>query len=194
MISAGIATAPMAELSLAAWPVAFSLASMFWGPTMALQQITVALTEDKPSWQKVSRFVVTGGLILTSAFAVISFSPLVWFILRRLFGVSEAVAMFAVPATRIMVLLPLGYAFHALFTGLLVKQASTSTVRTAKAINLTVVAMALFAGLRLGQAYGSVLGAAAITCGALVEAAWLYWRSRTTARTLSISAEGEAAT
>lgn len=192
LISAGIATAPMAELSLAAWPVAFSLASMFWGPIMALQQITLALTEDRASWQKVSRFVVATGLILTSAFAVISFSPLVWFILRRLFGVSEAVAMFAVPATRIMVLLPLGYAFHAMFTGLLVKQAATSTVRTAKAVNLTVVAMALFAGLSLGQAYGSVLGAAAITCGALVEAAWLYWRSRPTVGTLTVRAEGEA--
>ncbi len=191
LITAGVAAAPMAELSLAAWPVAFSLASMFWGPTMGLQQITVALTEDRLSWRKVSRFVMTTGVILTGCLAFISFTPLLWFILRRLFGLSEDVALLALPATRIMVLLPLGYTFHALFTGLLVKQASTSTVRTAKAINLTVVAVALFAGLRLTSVYGSALGAAAITSGALIEAAWLYWRSRPAQRTLAITAEGE---
>jgi Na+-driven multidrug efflux pump len=184
VITAGIAAAPMAELSLAAWPVAFSLASMFWGPTMGLQQVTVALTEDKGSWQKVSRFVLTTGLILTGSLVVISLTPLLDVILRQLFGLSEEVARFAAPATRIMALLPLGYTFHALFTGLLVKQARTPTVRTAKALNLVVVALALFVGLRLNGLWGSVLGAAAMTAGTLVEAAWLYWRSRPVERML----------
>jgi len=184
VISAGIAAAPMAELSLAAWPVAFSLTSMFWGPTMGLQQVTVALAEDKASWQKLSRFVLTAGLILSGALAVISFTPLLGVVLRQLFGLSELVAQFAAPATRIMVLLPLGYTFHALFTGLLVKQARTSTVRTAKAVNLVVVGLTLFAGLRYGGLWGSVLAAIAMAAGTMVEAAWLYWRSRPAARML----------
>jgi Na+-driven multidrug efflux pump len=184
VISAGIAAAPMAELSLAAWPVAFSLTSMFWGPTMGLQQVTVALAEDKASWQKLSRFVLTAGLILSGALAVISFTPLLGVVLRQLFGLSEEVTRFAAPATKIMVLLPLGYTFHALFTGLLVKQARTSTVRTAKAVNLVVVGLTLFAGLRYGELWGSVLGAVAMAAGTMVEAAWLYWRSRPAARML----------
>ena len=178
VISAGIAGAPFAELSLAAWPVALSLVSMFWGPTMGLQQVTVALTEDKASWQRVTRFVLAVGLILTSSLAVISLTPLLGVVLRQLFGLSQQLAEFAAPATRIMILLPLGYTFHALFTGLLVKQARTPTVRTAKALNLGVVALTLFVGLRLGELWGSVLGATALTTGTLVEAAWLYWRSR----------------
>ncbi len=185
LITAGIAAAPMAELSLAGWPVAFSLASMFWGPTMGLQQVTVALTDDTASWRKVRRFVLTAGLILSGALAVISFTPLLGVVLRRLFGLSEQVAPFAAPATRIMVLLPLGYAFHALFTGLLVKQARTSTVRSAKALNLVVVGLTLFAGLRCGGLWGSVLGAAAMAAGTTVEAAWLYGRSRPAARMLA---------
>ncbi len=190
VISAGVAAAPMAELSLAAWPVAFSLASMFWGPTMGLQQVTVALTEDKASWQRVSRFVLTAGLILTGSLAILSFTPLLWVVLRQLFALSEQVARFAAPATRIMVLLPLGYTFLALFTGLLVKQARTRTVRTAKALNLVLVGLTLFAGLRYGGLWGSVLGAAALTTGTLVEAAWLYWRSTPSARMLASSADG----
>ncbi len=193
LISAGVAAAPMAALSLAAWPVAFSLVSMFWGPTMGLQQVTIALTDDKASWQRVSRFVLTVGLILTGSLALISFTPLLGVVLRQLFGLSEEVARFAAPATRIMVLLPLGYTFHALFTGLLVKQARTSTVRTAKALDLVVVGLTLFVGLRYGGLWGAVLAAAAMTAGTLAEAAWLYWRSRPAARMLVSSTEGRRA-
>lgn len=193
VISAGVAAAPMPELSLAAWPVAFSLASMFWGPTMGLQQVTIALTEDKVSWQKVSRFVLSAGLILTGALAVIAFTPLLGLVLRQLFGLSEQVAQFAAPAVRIMVLLPLGYTFHALFTGLLVKQARTPTVRTAKGVNLLVVVVTLFAGLKYGLWWGSVLGAVAMTIGTVTEAVWLYWRSRPAARILLASTEDAAA-
>jgi len=178
VISAGIAAAPMAELSLAAWPVAFSLASIFWGPTMGLQQITIALTSDRESWRTVSRFVLAAGLALTSALALISFTPLLWVVLGPLFGLSDVVAALAAPAVRILVLLPLAYTFHALFTGLLVKQRRTTTVRTAKAINMGVVGLALFLGLAYGGLWGSVLGAVTVCSGSWAEAAWLYWRSR----------------
>lgn len=190
LISAGIAAAPMAALSLAAWPVAVSLTSLFWGPTMGLQQVTVALTKDRRSWHKVSRFVLAAGLTLTASFALINFTPLLGVILRQLFGLSEQVAALVAPATKIMVLLPLSYTFHALFTGLLVRQAQTSVVRTSKALNLGIVALTLFVGLRYGDMQGSVLGAAAITVGALVEAVWLYWRSRPAAKSLVGQAEG----
>jgi len=86
--------------------------------------------------------------------------------------------------------LPLSYTFHALFTGLLVRQAQTSVVRTSKALNLGIVALTLFVGLRYGDMQGSVLGATAVTAGALVEAVWLYWRSRPAAKSLVGQAEG----
>jgi Na+-driven multidrug efflux pump len=178
LTSAGVAAAPMAELSLAAWPVAFSLVSILWGPTMGLQQVTVALVSDKDSWRTVSRFVLAVGLLLTLALAVISFTPLLYVVLGSLFGLSEVVAALAAPAVRIQVLLPLAYTLHALFTGLLVKQARTSTVRTAKIVNIGVVGLTLYGGLVYGGLWGSVLGAVAVTVGSLAEAGWVYWRSR----------------
>jgi Na+-driven multidrug efflux pump len=178
VISAGIAAAPLAELSLAAWPVAFSLVSIFWGPTMGLQQVTIALNADRDSWRTVSRFVLATGLTLTLSLALISFTPLLWLVLGRLFALSEAVAVLTAPAVRIMVLLPLAYTFHALFTGLLVRQGRTTSVRTAKVINMSFVALALYVGLAHGGLWGSVLGAIAISLGSVAEAIWLYWRSR----------------
>jgi Na+-driven multidrug efflux pump len=178
VISAGIAAAPLAELSLAAWPVAFSLASIFWGPTMGLQQVTIALTNDRDSWHTVSRFVLATGLALTLGLALISFTPLLWVVLGRLFALSDTVAALAAPAVRILVLLPLAYSFHALFTGLLVKQARTTSVRTAKVVNMGFVGLALYVGLAYAGLGGSVLGAIAISLGSVAEAIWLYWRSR----------------
>jgi hypothetical protein len=178
LTSAGIAAAPMAELSLAAWPVAFSLVSIFWGPTMGLQQVTIALTNDKDSWHTVSRFVLAVGLVLTLALALISFTPLLWVVLGSLFGLSESVAELAAPAVRIQVLLPLAYTLHALFTGLLVKQGRTTTVRTAKIVDVGIVGLTLYGGLVYGGLWGSVLGAVAVTAGSLAEAGWVYWRSR----------------
>ena len=87
-------------------------------------------------------------------------------------------AELAAPAVRILVQLPLAYTFHALFTGLLVKQRRTTTVRTAKAVNIGIVGLALFVGLAYGGLWGSVLGAVAVCSGSWAEAAWLYWRSR----------------
>ena len=194
VISAGIAAAPMAELSLAAWPVAFSLASIFWGPTMGLQQVTIALTNDRESWHTVSRFVLSAGLALTLALALISFTPLLWAVLVQLFGLSEALAELAAPAARILVLLPLAYTFHALFTGLLVKQRRTTSVRTAKAINMGFVGLALFFGLAYGGLWGSVLGAVAVCSGSWAEAVWLYWQSRPVIGQLATTSVGESIT
>jgi len=186
-INAGMALAPMAELSLAAWPVAFGLVSVFWGPTMGLQQITVALARDRDSWRTVSRFVLAAGLLLTAALGVLCFDPLLDVALRRLGGLSSQLAALAAPSTRIMVVLPLAYTFHALYTGLLVKEGHTSAVRTAKIVNLVVVLIALFLGLRLTRLSGSALGSIAITSGAMLEAIWLYWRARPAVREISAS-------
>jgi hypothetical protein len=182
LTSAGIAAAPMAELSLAAWPVAFSLVSIFWGPTFGLQPITIALTSDEDSWRTVSRFVLAVGVLLTLGLALICFTPLLWVVLRSLFGLSEVVAALAAPAVRMQVLLPLAYTFHALYTGLLVRQARTTTVRTAKLLNAGVVGVTLYGGLVYAGLWGALLGAVAVTSGSLAEAAWLYWRSRSAIR------------
>ena len=93
-----------------------------------------------------------------------------------------------------MVLLPLAYTFHALFTGLLVKRARTTAVRTAKIINMGFVVLALYVGLTYAGLWGSVLGAVAISSGSLAEAFWLYWRSRPVTRLLGASAPLERTT
>ena len=187
VINAGMASAPAAELSLAAWPVAFSLVSIFWGPTMGLQQVTVALSNDKDSWRTVSRFVLAAGLVLTAALGILCFDPPLDVALRSLGGLSSQLAALAAPSTRIMILLPLAYTFHALFTGLLVKRGHTSAVRTAKSVNLVIVVLALFLGLKLTRLSGSALGSMAITLGALLEAVWLYFRARPAVREIAES-------
>ena len=184
LISAGVASAPNAELSLAAWPVAWGLVTVFWAPTMGLRQLSVALAQDGASWGKVSRFVALAGVALTGALGVVSLTPLLDVVLAGLLGVSDSVAILASPAVRIMLFLPLGYSLHSLYGGLLITQSHPSIMRTAKVVNLLIVGIILWAGLLYGQVHGATLGALAMTAGTLMEAAWLWFFSRAVVQTL----------
>lgn len=189
VINAGIGAAPMSELSLAAWPVALALIYTLTAPTMGLQQLTIALTEDKSSWRTVSRFVLIAGMCVSVCVVVVAFTPLLGVVLSQLFGLGEHVAALAAPAVRIMAVLPLTFALQGLFTGLLIKQADVASVSTAKTLNLVTAVLTLALVLRSTTVAGSVVAAVAMTSGALVETLWLYRRSRAATATLAGSKE-----
>jgi hypothetical protein len=192
LVTAGVASAPSAELSLAAWPVAWGLATVFWAPTLALRQVSVALARDRGAWHKVSRFVALTGLVFSLALGLLGLTPLLYVVMDHLLGVSDQVASLAAPAVRIMILLPLGYSLHSLYAGLLVLQARPRTLRTAKIFNLTIVGTILLAGLFIGGLQGAALGALAITTGTVIEAAWLWLKSRAVVRRLPSTTVGAA--
>jgi Na+-driven multidrug efflux pump len=189
VLNAGIGAAPMSELSLAAWPVALALIYTLTAPTMGLQQLTIALTEDKSSWRTVSRFVLIAGMCVSVCVVVVVFTPLLGVVLSQLFGLGEHVAALAAPAVRIMAVMPLTFALQGLFTGLLIKQADVASVSTAKTLNLVTAVLTLALVLRSTTVAGSVVAAVAMTSGALVETLWLYRRSRAATATLAGSKE-----
>ena len=192
LVTAGVASAPSAELSLAAWPVAWGLATAFWAPTLALRQVSVALAHDRGAWRKVSRFVALTGLVFSVAMGLVGLTPILYVVMDYLLGVSDQVASLAAPAVRIMILLPLGYSLHSLYAGLLVLQARPRTLRTAKIFNLTIVGTVLLAGLLIGGLQGAALGALAVTTGTVIEAAWLWLKSRAVVQRLPSTAVGAA--
>jgi hypothetical protein len=189
LVTAGVASAPLAELSLAAWPVAWGLATVFWAPALALRQVSVALAHDRRAWRKVSRFVAFTGLVLSGALGLMGLTPLLYVVLHQLLGVSDQVANLAAPALRIMILLPLGYSLHSLYAGLLVLQSRPGTLRTAKIFNVTIVGAVLLVGLVYGGMQGAALGALALTTGTVIEAAWLWSKGRAVALSLPSAAK-----
>jgi hypothetical protein len=184
LVTAGVASAPLAELSLAAWPVAWGLATIFWAPALALRQVSVALAHNRGAWRKVSRFVALTGLALSGTLGLMGLTPLLYVVLEHLLGVSGQVASLAAPAVRIMILLPLGYSLHSLYAGLLVLQSHPRTLRTAKILNVAIVGAILLMGLLCGRVQGASLGALALTTGTVIEAAWLWRKSRTVVQSL----------
>ena len=184
LITTGVAYAPLPKLSLAAWPVAWGLATVFWAPALALRQVSVALAHNRDAWHKVSRFVAITGLVLSGALGLVGLTPLLYVVLDHLVGVSGQVASLAAPALRIMILLPIGYSLHSLYAGLLVLQSRPRTLRTAKIFNVTLVGAILLVGLLYGGVQGAALGALALTAGTVIEAAWLWLKSRTVVQSL----------
>lgn len=123
---------------LAAWPVVQSFAFLFRSGGVAFQEVGVALGGDHP--RAVRRAAATLALATCASFAAILFTPLaeVWF--RRVLGLGPELLPFALPAARLMVLLPaLEYVLSFLRSGWILAR-RTRVITAATALEVATVA------------------------------------------------------
>jgi Na+-driven multidrug efflux pump len=175
LLSAGIAAAAMARASLAAWPVAWGLATLIAGPGWSLQQLTTALASDASAFRRVSRFSLGLSLAFAAILASVAFTPLYGLVMGGIFNLSPDLLDLGRPALRAMALLPLVQGAQALFRGSLIRHGCTRAVRRATLANFIVLAVLLLAGVGLLPVTGVVLAATVSMLANLVELAWL-WR------------------
>jgi len=176
MIIAGIARGQAAALSLAAWPVANNVVSLLISPIGMLQEVSAALVNDDESLKRVRRFVTLVGGTLFLFLLLLSFTPLVNFLLITVMGVSRALRDIALPAVRIMACLPMINALDGLFRGLLSLQKRTQKIQSAMIVNLLSVAIIVTTGVWWGKISGITIGAIATVASGMIEATYL-WRS-----------------
>jgi hypothetical protein len=177
LVSAGLARAPFAERSLAAWPVALSLVLFTRSFGLASQEVIIALVGGPETMGPLRRFSlnVTVGSVLV--LALIAFTPLADFYLRKITGVSSELIGFVLPGLRVSLLLPGLTALQSWLRALLIKGESTTSIYQAMALNLVVTALALALGVIL-RAPGVQMGAVALTVAMLVESLFLVSRTR----------------
>lgn len=165
--------------SLAVWPVVQATVFIFRSGGVAFQEVGIALSGTHGEHaQEVRRTGMALGLLSSLALALVAFTPLqaVWF--RRVSGLSETLATFAIWPLRILVLLPaLDFLLSIQRAGWIVAR-RTGVVTIATAIEGTGLALALFATVgRLSMA-GAVGGAIAMIVGRLAANGFLFERSR----------------
>jgi Na+-driven multidrug efflux pump len=178
VLSAGIAAAAMARPSLAAWPVAWGLATLVAGPGWSLQQLTTALATDEPALKRVSQFSLGLSLGLAGLLVLVGFTPLYGVVMGGIYNLSPELQEVARPALCVMGFLPLVMGAQSLFRGLLIRHGATKTVRSASLANAAVLVVSLLAGLRVLPVTGALLAAATTMLSNLVELACLWWSSR----------------
>lgn len=178
MLNAGIAAAGMPRPSLAAWPVAWGFAVLLTGPAWSLQQLSTALVTNRAAYRRVRGFALSLGAIFSALLALVTFTPLYYLVMGGIYNLSPALQNLAKPALQLLVVYPLIMGAQGLYRGVLIRTGCTGDVRTAMAINVVTLGLALLVGVTLLSPTGVVLAAVAVLVGALVELAWLRWKVR----------------
>lgn len=193
MLSAGIAATAMAFGSLAAWPVAWGVVTLFVGPVWSLQQLTTAMVEDRATYQPVRRFSLLLSLGFSLLLALIAFTDLYGLVMGRVYNLPPDLQALARPGVRLMVTLPLLMGAQSLLRGVLIRQGSTHVIQTATIIGAVVQGVVLVGGVMLLEPIGVTLAAMSVLTGGLVELAWLRWRPGEPCDQGGASGQGRAA-
>ncbi len=178
LLNAGIAAALLPRASLAAWPVAWGLATLVAGPAWSLQQLTTALAKNESSYRRVRDFGLALSASLSAILAVIAFTPLYSMIMGGIYNLSPELQELARPAIQMLAFLPLVMGLQSVLRGLLIRAGWTAQVRTAMWINVSVLAITLLVGALSGTLNGVTLAALATLTGGFAELIWLTWRAR----------------
>jgi hypothetical protein len=174
ILSAGIAAAVMGRASLAAWPVAWGLATLITGPAWSLQQLSAALSADRPSFVQVARFSLGLSAMLSLLLAGVAFTPLYELAMGEIYNLSTDLQTLARPAVQLLVLLPILQGSQSLLRGALIRGGSTGTVRTAMILDVLALVAVVLIGVHWLSATGVIVAAAATVVGGSVELIWLY--------------------
>ncbi|MDR7511655.1 MAG: hypothetical protein QN147_06500 [Armatimonadota bacterium] len=183
-VTAGVARAALAPVSLAAWPVAASLITLVSAPAMSFQEVTVAVIHGRDAYRRVRRFIAAVGLILITLTALATWSPLLRAYLVTVVDLPGALLDPVIAGMRIMLPLPLLMALRNLFRGVLIRRRFTVPIQLAMGANAVVLFGALAVGVR-AQWTGIVVAGTASVAAQVAEVVVLYLFSRMAERELT---------
>ncbi|MBI5879793.1 MAG: hypothetical protein HZB53_19275 [Chloroflexi bacterium] len=178
-VNAGIARTANADVALAGFGLAATLAILTEAPVILLNSATAALAKDRATFDLLSRFAFHLIFFVTAVHFLLSFTPLYDVVLRQWMGVPDAVADACLPALRILILWPAPIGWRRSRQGLIIRLRRTHLIGAGTVVRLcfTVGLTLLTIGV-LGWP-GQIGGAAAVGTAVLIEAAVItFWAGR----------------
>jgi len=165
--------------SLAVFPVVHSLSFFFRSMGLAYQDTAIALMGSRfEHFVELRKFAISLGAATTAGLALVAFTPLsdVYFV--GISGLTEELAAFALPPTRIIVLLPALSVMLSLQRAILVESRRTQHITVASALEVMTVA-AVFTTLGWGFDFvGATAAFSAFFAGRLMSNVYLAWGCR----------------
>lgn len=174
MVSAALARAANPERSLAAWPVANGLLSIFRSASYALPEAVIALQSRPGSVAALRRFCYNVGWVTTALLAVMVVTPLAGLYFHSVIGISSELTALAVPGIWLGLTLPAVGSVQSYLRGSLMSRHSTNPLYQAMLINLLTMGIVLAVGVRQGWP-GVPLASGALGVAQLAEGALLMW-------------------
>ena len=182
-ISAVIARLPNPEINLAAYGgIVFPVALIIESPIIMLLAASTALSRDWASYQKLFRFMMAAGAIMTLIHVVIAFTPAYYFVARQLINLPENVV--EPGRLGLMLITPWTWsiAFRRFQQGVLIRYGHSDAVGIGTVIRLSGGGIVLVTGYLLGSLPGVAVGAIAQAVGVLSEAVYAGIRVRPVVR------------
>jgi len=183
LFTACVARMPDPKVQLAAYgSLVFPIALVIEAPIMMLLAAATALAGDRESWGRVRRFMHKTSACLTAVHAAVAFTPLFDVLATRVFGVPGEVIEPARLGLRIMTPWTWSIAYRRTHQGVLIRFERGRVVVIGTALRLAGNALVYalgFALLARGVAIpGIAVGAGAVACGVVSEAAFIGWCTR----------------
>jgi len=179
MLSAVAARLPDPEINLAAFGgVVYPLALVIEAPIIMLLSASTALSKDWDSYQKLKRFMMLMGAVLTGVHVLLAFTPLYDLVVVRLI---RPPAEIVEPARLgLMILFPWSWAigYRRFKQGLLIRFGHSRSVGLGTFVRLGADMIVLTAGYLIGTIPGAVVAAAALTLGVVSEAIYAGVRAQ----------------
>ncbi len=154
--------------SLAVLPVVTALVFIFRAMGLAFQEAAIALFGDRmEGYRSLRRFTTILGIGVFAGLALIVWTPLARWWFHSVAGLPDDLVAFAVPAARILVVMPALTVLISWQRALLVHFKKTTPITSASALEIVGVVGALAAGLLVFDLVGATAAAIALVAGRL---------------------------
>ncbi len=160
--------------SLAVLPVVHALVFIFRALGLAFQETAIALLGDRmEGYETLRRFTFLLAVGVFCGLGLIVWTPLAQWWFHSVAGLSDDLVAFAVPAARILTIMPALTVWISWQRAQLVHFKRTSPITWASALEITGVVAGLVAGILVFDLVGATAAAAALVLGRLAANGWL---------------------
>lgn len=186
--SAAMSRMPEALGSLAAWPVLDGLIFMLRSPWLAYNEVVVAQLDRPGAFRALRRFAIVLGVSALFLSLVVVGTPLARLWLGDVMALPSRLASLAHQALWFTLLLPPLALLQSWYQGIIVHSRRTRGITESVVLFLVVTALVDGIGVVTQWSSGLQVSVVALVLAGLVQVGWLWYRSRSAARTLSEAA------
>ena len=182
-INANLARMPNSAVAIAAFSVAYGLASLMASPTLMLYQAVLAFYRNGAAENRhIRSFCLMVGVGLSATLALLAISPFGRWFAGNIMGLSDELAGLTVMALALFSLMPLVSSWRDYSWGVLMHHRRSGMVGVGRAFNLMAVWLVMASTVLLQRAGllplpAAAAGAAALVCGDLAEALFVAYRA-----------------
>lgn len=177
-IAAIIARLPRAEVNLAAYGVAFSLAWLGESPIMMLLTASNRLVHDRAAFHAVRRFMYTLNAVLTALMALATLPPVFRLLAHGVLELPPEVTDRLHPAMIALIPWPAAIGYRRFYQGILVRNRHPRRVAYGTIIRLLTMSAVAATLAITTSASGVLVGATALASGVVAEAVASRWMAR----------------